>query len=190
MSRKIIFSLIVILILVVGGVFFWWQDQKDVRELNKGLPEGVRVVKSLFGKEYKVVNKIDGYEIKVPKEWTQFGKIQEVEYNEWGKNRLIIREGEIGLKGEGGLVAISTSILKQTDIDLNSFVEDWCQIYVPSPTREIAREKISNFEVTKVQDKEYLANLKFFFFKSNSKIYRISLIEDEFIREMILNGKW
>ncbi|MDI6591865.1 MAG: hypothetical protein QME61_02950 [Patescibacteria group bacterium] len=189
MSKKIVIPLIVILFFVIGGIFYW-QDQKEIRELNKNLPEGVRVAKSLFGDEYRVVNKIDGYEFKVPKEWEEFGKIQEAEYNEWKENKLITREGELGLKGAGGLLAISTSKLKDNNVNLNSFVENWCQIYVPSSTREILNERISNFEVIKVQDKKHLADLKFFFFKSNSKIYRISLIKDEFIQEIILNGKW
>ena len=67
MKKKIIIIISIVLILVAGGGFFWWNgNQKDVRELNKNLPEGVRVMKSLIGNEYKVVNKIDGYEFKVP----------------------------------------------------------------------------------------------------------------------------
>lgn len=60
--KKIIFSVIA-LVLVGGGFFYWWQNQADARELNKTLPEGIGVVKSLFGfgDEYKVVNKIDNY---------------------------------------------------------------------------------------------------------------------------------
>ncbi|MBI4101556.1 MAG: hypothetical protein HY443_01150, partial [Candidatus Nealsonbacteria bacterium] len=67
MMKKLI-GLIIILLLFAGGIFFWRNNTKDVRELNKGLPKGVRVEKSLFGfgNEYKVVNKIDGYEFKVP----------------------------------------------------------------------------------------------------------------------------
>ncbi|MCG2688400.1 hypothetical protein L6250_02060, partial [Candidatus Parcubacteria bacterium] len=63
MRRKIIVSLLIIAFLVVaGGSFYWWQNQQDVREINKTLPEGIKVVKGLFNKEYKVVNNIDGYE--------------------------------------------------------------------------------------------------------------------------------
>ncbi len=190
MSKKIIILIVLILILFGGGFFWWWQDQADVRKLNENLPEGVRVVKSLFGREYKVINKIDGYEFKVPKEWEGFEKIKEIEYNEWKENELITREAEVGLKGEKGLLAISVSQLIQEDTGLKSFVENWSQAYIPYPTREMSSEMMSDFEVIKIQDKEHLASLKFFFFKSNSKIYRISLIEDKFIKEIILNGKW
>ncbi|MDO8659513.1 MAG: hypothetical protein Q7K54_02830, partial [Candidatus Parcubacteria bacterium] len=68
MIKKIVL-LVVVLGLFGGGFFYWWNNQADVRELNKTLPEGVKVVKSFFGGEYKVINKIDGYEFKVPKEW-------------------------------------------------------------------------------------------------------------------------
>jgi hypothetical protein len=191
MRKKIIILVIAVLVIVAaGGGVFWWENQKEVRELNKNLPEGVRVVKSLFGKEYRVINKIDGYEFKIPKEWESFGKIQEAEYNEWKEDKLITHEGEIGLKGEGGLLAISVSKPKEENIELNSFVEAWSEIYVPSLTREILKEKISNFEVIKVQDKSHLADLKFLFFKIDSKIYRISLIDDKFIREILFAGKW
>ncbi len=66
--KKLIFWVVsvAVLVLAAGGFFYWWQNQADVRELNKTLPEGVRVVKSLIGSEYKIVNKIDGYEFKIP----------------------------------------------------------------------------------------------------------------------------
>ena|SRR3989338_1198780 len=78
MGKKVIFliSIIVVLLLAGGGVFYWWQNQADVRELNKTLPVGVRVEKSLAG-EYKVVNDIDGYEFKVPGGWMG---VQEIAY--------------------------------------------------------------------------------------------------------------
>lgn len=64
LNVKAVFIFAIILILGTGG-FFYWQNQKDVRGLNKNLPKGVKVEKSLIGNEYRVANKIDGYEFKV-----------------------------------------------------------------------------------------------------------------------------
>src|SRR3972149_11519191 len=79
--KKIVFAVvsISILILVAGGFFYWWQNQTDVRALNKTLPDGVKVVKSLIGNEYGVKNKIDGYEFKIPPKMTN---LKEVKYYE------------------------------------------------------------------------------------------------------------
>jgi len=81
MMKKLAFAVvsISILILAAGGFFYWWQNQTDVRALNKTLPEGVRVVKSLVGGEYRIVNKIDGYEFKIPPKMTN---LKEVKYYE------------------------------------------------------------------------------------------------------------
>lgn len=65
MNKKLVIGGVVLL-LVGGGAFLAWQNGKDARELNKNLPKGVRVTKSLFGNEYTVVNNIDGYEFRVP----------------------------------------------------------------------------------------------------------------------------
>ncbi|MBI1984730.1 MAG: hypothetical protein HYS60_01305 [Candidatus Wildermuthbacteria bacterium] len=76
---KKIFAALLILLLVLGGGIFLWNNQKDVRELNKSLPEGVKVTKSLIGDQYRVVNKIDGYEFGVPKAW---GGLRNIDYKD------------------------------------------------------------------------------------------------------------
>jgi len=76
MSKKyIVIGLVVLILAAIGAGLFLWQNQKDVRELNKNLPNGIRVVKSLVGNNYKVINKIDGYEFKIPKEWKGINEI-------------------------------------------------------------------------------------------------------------------
>ena len=79
MKKKAIIAGGIILTLALGGggVFLWQKSQSDVAELNNALPEGIRVVKSLFGNEYRVVNKIDGYEFGVPQKWEG---LREIEY--------------------------------------------------------------------------------------------------------------
>lgn len=184
MAKKIIIAIIVVLILAGGG-FFWWQGQKDVRELNKNLPEGVRVVKSLFGKEYKVVNKIDGYEFKVPREWE---KLKEVNY--------IIEEEVKALSIQGmpenleNYISIAYYELDPPDITLDSWIEEWMQKFQEF-VWEREELKIGNFLTIKLVEKEHLEGfISDYFFKENSKIYQISGLSEGFIQEIILNGKW
>ena len=185
MSRKIIFSLIVILILVVGGGFFWWwQNQKDVRELNKGLPEGVRVVKSLFG-EYKVVNKLDGYEVKVPREWEG---LKEIEYTPERK----VKELEVvsvNLTGENNeFIAIDCYRLKELGVDLEAWANELIDYLELSGI--LKKEIVGNLEVVKMKEEEHLAGIYIYFLKKDLKIYAMAGFSEESIREIILNGRW
>ncbi len=61
--KKIVF-LVVVLGLVGGGFFYWWQNQADIRELNKGFPEGDRIVKDWRG-SYWFIREINGEEIRM-----------------------------------------------------------------------------------------------------------------------------
>ena len=46
MKKKILVSLLILFLLAIaGGIFWYWQNQKDVRDINKTLPEGVKVAK-------------------------------------------------------------------------------------------------------------------------------------------------
>ncbi|RLC35198.1 MAG: hypothetical protein DRZ76_00845, partial [Candidatus Nealsonbacteria bacterium] len=117
MVKKIVF-LLVVLGLIGGGFFYWWQNQADVRELNKTLPEGIRVEKSLFGEEYKVVNHIDGYEFKIPPEW-KGGK--EIEYIPERIEKEKYKMAGIYLAGNEGVfrfININRFKIEKSNIDL------------------------------------------------------------------------
>ena len=184
MSKKIIFSLIVILILVVGGGFFWWQDQKDVRELNKGLPEGVRVVKSLFGKEYKVVNKIDGYEFKVPRE---LGGIKEIIYYEQTDEE----PPGISIDTQSGdLFGVGVVNLEDEQISLESWVQENIIKTMP-PNWRIEKQFLNGTETFKlVAEKQPLSEIPSYFFKIGSKIYNISGTSKDSTESIITEGRW
>ena len=188
MRKKIIFSLIGILLLVIiAGGFFWWRNQKDVRELNKNLPEGVRVVKNFFG-EYRVVNKIDGYEFKLPKE---IKSLKEVKYYTEEEKKPV----GISIEGIGGeVIGVGYYKLIQPDKSLESWINDWSKewvSYFQTFNWEIEKKQIGNFEVFKVSEEKHLAGLmSFYFFKKNLRIYQLGVIPEKFIREIILNGKW
>jgi hypothetical protein len=61
---KKIILIVLGLILIGAGLFYWWQNQADVRELNKTLPEGVRIVKD-WGGSYWFIRDIDGEEVRM-----------------------------------------------------------------------------------------------------------------------------
>jgi len=187
MNKKIIFSLIVILVFAGGGFFWWWQDQKDVRELNKDLPEGVRVVKNFAG-EYRVVNKIDGYEIKVPEEWRG---LKEVKYHEEeegipGVTGLTLE----GIEGRERAFGIISHKLDQPDISLEFWVEIQFQKFGLSETTQFRKFKVGDFDIIQVKTEEYFADFAWYFFKKNQRVYEIQSVSEEFIREIITNGQW
>ena len=186
MKRKIIISIIVVLILVGGG-FFWWENQKDVRELNKNLPEGVRIVKTITG-DYKVVNKIDGYEFKVPKEWRG---VKEIEYipereAEGYKGTSLSIEG---IKGVGRSVGIDRYIAGG---DMKTDLESWAQLNFNTfgLAGTFTEEKVGNFNVVKTREEIHLFGEYVYFFKEALTIYAITGGSEEFIRYIIANGKW
>lgn len=185
MAKKVIF-LIVVLILFGGG-FFYWQNQADVRELNKNLPEGVKVEKSLFGDEYKVVNKIDGYEFAVPEEWKGVGEMEYIpEENEQG-----YIASSIGLEGKEGHSRIIGIDRFKISEDINN-LEIWAQDNFDTfgLVGDFAEDKIGQFEVIKTQESVHLLGMYVYFFQKNSAIYAITNPSEDFIRDIISNGKW
>jgi len=184
MKKKIIILLIIILLLVAGGIF-WWQDQTEVRELNKNLPEGVRVVKSLIGKDYKVVNKIDEYKVKLPEGWEG---LKEVKYI---PERTVkeLKVASINLTGNlGGFIAIDCYKLEKANVNLEIWVNELMQNFDLQGVLE--KEIIGNFEIIKTKEEEHLAGMFLYFLKKNSRICILSGFSEEFIRSIILNSKW
>ncbi|XOB40086.1 MAG: hypothetical protein ACKKMR_02010 [Candidatus Nealsonbacteria bacterium] len=177
--------LIIVLLLIVGG-FFYWENQKDVMKLNKNLPEGVRVVKTLNGK-YKVVNKIDGYEFKVRDEW---GGIEEIEYiperTEKGYTAASIEfEGR-----KGGSRIISIDRFKTELLDFNLGI--WARTFFDTfeLVGNFKEDKVGEFEILKTKEEVHLMGMYVYFFKKNSIIYAVTCGSEEFIQDIIINGKW
>ena len=182
MNKKIFFGAVVlVLVLVAGGFFYWRQNQADVRALNKTLPEGVRVVKSLFGDEYSVKNKIDGYEFKIPLKMTN---LKEVKYYEEEDSNGISLES---LDEE--FLGVGVYKINAIDIDLESWVDGWMNKFETfSWTKE--KDEIGDFETMILKEKEYFGGGIEYFFKKTSKIYSISTLSEDFGNYIIANGKW
>jgi hypothetical protein len=183
MVKKIIF-LFVVLGLAGGGFFYWWQGQADVRELNKTLPEGIRVEKSLFGEEYKVVNNIDGYEFALPPEWGALQSIDYFAYTEQNTSGLILESNQ------GDFVRLDLYKLNSEKTELTPWLEklneESMNIY---KNRE--EEILGDYRVIKASEGD-LALAISYFFKVKSKIYeiRVTIPSENFAKEIILNGKW
>lgn len=191
--KKIVFlSLIILLILIGAGGFFWWQkSQKDIKELNKNLPEGVRVVKSFFSNGCKVVNKIDGYEFKVPKEWERLGDIRYYEIPKNG-NRLTIESPPAFISE---LIALDT--YKEDVKELKPWVIDLyrSQLGIEGELTgyEIQEEELESLKIIKLKEASPTISISYFFQNKDKSItyeIRSEIWVEESIREIIVNGKW
>lgn len=182
-SRKFLF-LIIVLLLITGGVFYW-KNQQEVADLNKELPEGVRVVKTLTG-DYVVVNKIDGYQFKVPDKWEG---VKEVYYTsertEQGYSGTSI-ELE-GLKGVSRILSIDRFKTELLSFDLEKWGKDFFNTF--GLIGNFSKDKVGEFEIVKTRERIGVIGYVYFFQK-NLAIYTIACGSEEFIREIIANGKW
>ena len=183
-KKSIILLAVIVLFLVAGGFFYWQENQKDVRKLNKNLPAGVRVEKSLIGNEYKVVNKIDGYEFKVPREW---GGLKEIEYYKQTEKE----SAGISIDTQkGNMFGVGVIDLKSSKIDLKSWIQE--KIIKSNPSFwSLEKQHFNNVEVIKLTiKKDSLSGFPSYYFKSGSKIYYFGGPLKGTIRKIILNGKW
>jgi len=189
MVKKIVFLIVLILFLVLigGGFFYWWQNQADVKELNKNLPEGVKVVKSLISNEYKVVNKIDSYEFKIPPEWQG---IKEIEYfpQETEQGYTVSSIGLEGKEGAGRIVDIAQFQIEDSSINL----ESWVKVYFEKSglIDEFDKETVGNFEVVKTREFVWSALGYVYFLKKDFSIYSIVCGSEDFVHYIITHGKW
>ncbi|MBI2625227.1 MAG: hypothetical protein HYW70_02760 [Candidatus Nealsonbacteria bacterium] len=188
MNRKFVILVLAVLFLA-GGFFYWWNNQADVRGLNKTLPDGVRVTKSFFGSEYKVVNKIDGYSFKVPPEWKGVKEIEYVpERTEQGYTGTSISvEGSEGIKRDR-VFTIDKFKIKEQNIDLLQWVKDNFKVF--ELVGEFTQESIGGFEIVKTRENIHLLGMYIYHFQRNFAAYSITGGSEEFIRYIIANGKW
>ncbi len=191
MRRKIIVSLLIIAFLAVaGGSFYWWQGQQSVKGLNETLPEGVRVKKSLFSNEYFVVNNIDNYEFRVPIAWEGLSTI---EYVAEGEEEIFngTKVTGIGLKGlKGGATAFSIDVylIDKLDLELIEYAREIWVFY--GLDGELKGETINGISIVKAFEEKHLMGTFVYFFENKNNLYILNNGSEEFIQEIILNGKW
>jgi len=184
-NKKIIIPAVIILLLVIGGVLYW-NNQQEMANLNENLPEGVRVIKTLFG-DYKVVNKIDDYEFTVPDEWKGIKNVYyTAERTETGYVGTSIElEGTIGPTRILFIDLFKTTLL---NVDLEKWAGNFFKTF--NLNGNFSKDKIGNFEVVKTTEDVHLAGMYVYFFEKDTNIYTITNGSEEFIREIIVSGKW
>jgi hypothetical protein len=184
---KKIILIVLGLILIGTGIFYWWQNQADVRELNKTLPDGVKVTKSVFGDEYRVVNKIDGYELKIPPEWINLEYIEyfpETTEQDYVASSMSLE----GKESPGRIVNIARFKLEEPDIDLELWVENYFE--ASNATNEFEKEKIANLSVIKTKEFDLGLSGYAYFFKKGAVIFAVAGPSKEFISYVVTNGQW
>jgi hypothetical protein len=210
--KKIIFFA-VILVLAGAGFFYWWQNQADVRELNKTLPEGVKVAKSIFGDEYRVVNKIDEYEFKVPPEWKdiELAVYMDITNDElsyrygFGQElkNIIIYEGALGIQdSEQHQIELRTLKIDK-NLDMETLVNEFGSTNIPQfktmkftlVTNELIVNNMNVLKLSFVGKSSWGSELTlapYYFLRGEKKVYVLffDTKNEEVMREIISNGKW
>jgi hypothetical protein len=185
MKKKVIILIVVILLLIGGGIFWWWRDQAGARELNKNLPEGVRVIKNSFTGEYWADNRIDGFKVKIPREWEGLEILQ---YHEEEQDF----PGITGLSLEGinrQQITIICHHLKKIDASLKDWVIYRIQEVFEIEDAEIKRKEIEGREIVEVKIPGF-GDIVWYFFREDIKIYEIHHIDEELAFYIIKNSKW
>ncbi|MCD6220000.1 hypothetical protein J7K43_06425 [Candidatus Calescamantes bacterium] len=155
-----------------------------MRRLNRNLPEGIRVIEK-EGRQI-IVNKKDGYEIKVPEKW---GELEGVDYREVENKKIVNFEGV-----NGEIVEIKVfDIPNKNNIEINNWIKNRWQklpeLYI-NPVI-IGKESINGYNV--IKSKSFgglMGELFFYYLKTNSKIYEFSSDSEESIRDVITNGSF
>ena len=185
-TKKIIVFFVSIIILTIIGVFFYWKNlQKELISLNENLPEGIKVTKTLMG-DYEIVNKIDNYSFGAPKSWEG---ILEIDHLPEGEEAGYIASS-INIEGKTlncRIVAIDKFQAKSED-DLIVQASNIFDAF--GLTYSFIKYRIGDINTVISRENDDLMGMSICFFKKGLFIYSITSCSEEFIEEIIINGKW
>jgi len=192
-----------LIMLGAGASFFLWQNQKDIKEINKNLPDGIKVTKDLFSSDdYTVVNKIDGYEFKLPKEsfgWNGFKKIiyrnvtkDEIGYGMGMEDEIkkeINSETVLGIQEKNEWLNVEVRKFEfNENMTIDKFVKNFELTYTPYKKLKVSeispkidRFSVENFNVFKLYgeiksvtgEESPMIYPTFYFFSKNFSLYLI-----------------
>ena len=172
-KRKFIFFLIFLIFLCF--FFFFYLKDKEIRELNKNLPQGVYFEKR--GKDLFLINKLDGYELKIPESW---GGVSKADYT--GQNL------GIGGKKEEKWVTITVyEVKKEKSIEeiINERIKNPEKYNLVEP-QLIGKEKINNLTIIKIKDfGGMMGDVFFYYFKFKTNLYELYSDNQESLSEII-----
>ena len=186
--KKLLISITLIVLLIAIGVFFYWKiQQKELINLNKVLPEGIKIIKTLMG-NYEITNKIDNYSFKTPKSWEGIKNIYygPKETIQGYTTSIIEIEGKIG----HGFRYVAISQFKNQPQDIN--LKDWATTTFNDfdLSNDFKNYKVGNIDTVVTRENPDLMNMDIYFLKGSSAIYSIMSGYENFIEEIISNGKW
>lgn len=182
---KIFASVILVLLLTSGGVFYW-QNQQDVKILNEDLRSGVKVTKNIAG-EYKIINKLDGYELEIPKDWRGLKEINYIPSKKQEKYFVT----SINMKGNGkksGGIGVDCFRIGKDSFELKNEVEQIFQEYGLSG--DFITQTIESINIIKIKEDTHLRGEYVYFLKKPPKIYAVTGPSEKSIQDIILSGKW
>ncbi len=181
-NKKLIFGILTIL--VIFG-FFYWKNQKEIKEINSSLPEGIEITKTLFG-NYKINNKIDKYNFKAPEEWKTIKEVRYINQRESKGYKF----SSINVKGEapkGKVVAIvkieskpNLNLLNQANLFFDAF----------DLKGEFSEKEIKGIKTVTSKEVGGLMGIDVSFFQKEDNIYLVTCESEDFIKEIITSGDW
>jgi hypothetical protein len=180
--RILVFS--VFMILSIGGFFYYWNNQKEVKAINEGLPEGISVVKTITN-EYKLKNDVDGYEFKIPKEWAG---ISEIFYTP-KRTESGYKMATIELAGNNSSSIVL--VINQFENDGEELI-DWVNnnFNTFGLVGNFSEDNINGIKVVKTTEEIHLLGMWVYFFKMDEFVYAITNGSEDYIEYIIANGKW
>jgi len=182
--KQIMLPFLLLIIFSAVG-FFYWKEQQIIKDLNKNLPEGIRIEKALIG-DYKIINEINDYSFETPNSWKG---IEEIKY-------LTERESKgykfssINIKGkvsEGGVVAV-IKFESKPGVDLTTQANSFFTAFELEGS--FTENNIETINTVISKNNPGLMGIDASFFQKDNYTYLITCESEDFIEEIILNGEW
>lgn len=184
-GRKII--LFAVFVLAVCLAYYLWQtnQQKDVQEINKTLPQGIKIAKNLKN-EYSLVNDIDNYEFPIPAQWQG---LDTVEYTPTRTASGYIGSSIFLMGKQGPNRTLSVDAFQENENkDLKQWAEDFADAFDLNIV--LGETQLAGLSLVTSYDENYLNGTFLFFLKVNGKVYLLSGGSDDPLKEIISNGRW
>jgi hypothetical protein len=184
-KKSFIIILIIVLIILIGGFSYYRENnQKEIKTLNEGLPEGIAVIKTITN-EYKIRNEVDGYEFKIPKEWKG---IDEIFYTS-ERTEKNYTTATIELAGkEGSSIVLIINKFKRDDKELLEWAEDNFNVF--DLVGNLSEDNINGTRIVKTTEDIHLLGMWVYFFEKDESVYAITNGSENYIEYIIANGKW
>ncbi|MFH1451006.1 MAG: hypothetical protein ABIF89_00125 [bacterium] len=184
-SKKIILFAVFVLTALLG--FYLWPkiQENKIQEINKNLPAEIRITKN-FKNEYSLVNRIDNYEFRIPLEWQGLDAVEytpERTESEYTGSSIFL----MGKEGPSRVLSID-AFKEKEDKELKQWAEDFAKTFSLNIT--FSETQLAGLSLITSYDEKYLNGTFLFFLKAGQKTYIFSSGSEDYIKEIISNGRW